>query len=343
MKKIIKIAFASLVIGAFSCVNQDWEFPDFDKQTVYFAHQYPVRTITLGEDIFDTSLDNERKFRIMATTGGVYTNRQDLRLEIEVDPSLSNNLLFSEGGDEVLTLPSEYYQLAASHIIIPKGEIIGGVEIQLTGAFFNDPNALKNTYVVPLRIKSVDNADSVLVGRSTLANPNPHVIGDWDVIPKDFVLYAIKYVNEWHGIYLRRGKDTMTGKPGFEGLSKEVVRRREFVEQDELKSLHTESLSTIQFPLTIQGSGGENIAADLFLTFDNQGNCTVTSATDGITASGSGSFVKKGEKKSWGNQDRDAIYLQYEINHPQFRLSAVDTLVMRNRGVGLETFNPVLK
>ncbi|MCH7404988.1 DUF5627 domain-containing protein [Belliella aquatica] len=343
MKKNLKIIIICLVLGVSSCVNQDWEFPDFDFQSVYFAHQYPVRTITLGEDIFDTTLDNERKFRIMATTGGVYNNRQQVRLGIEIDESLTENLLFSEGGDEILPLPSEYFQLLASEIIIPKGEVIGGVEIQLTGAFFNDPAAIKNTYVVPLRITSVENADSILVGRSTLANPNPHVIGDWDVIPKDFVLYAIKYINEYHGIYLRRGTDNITGKSGFEGLSKEVVRRMEFVEQDELKDLFTESLTTVKFPLTVVGSGGQNITTDLFLNFDSQGNCTVTSATEGVTASGSGSFVSKGEKKSWGNKDRDAIYLQYEIDHPQFRMSSTDTLVLRNRGVGIETFNPVLK
>lgn len=343
MKNSIKIIIVCLILGASSCVNQEWEFPDFDFQSVYFAHQYPVRTITLGEDIFDTTLDNERKFRVMATTGGVYNNQQEIRLGIEIDESLCDNLLFSEGGDEILPLPSEYFQMSASEIIIPKGDIIGGVEIQLTGAFFNDPAAIKNTYVVPLRITSVQNADTILVGSSTLPNPNPHVIGDWDVVPKDFVLYAIKYINEYHGIYLRRGEDDINGKPGFEGLSREVVRRSEYVEQDELNDLNTESLTTVRFPLSVEGANGENVTTDLYLNFDGQGNCTVTSATEGVTATGSGSFVSKGEKKSWGNKDRDAIYLQYEIDHPQFRMNSVDTLVLRNRGVGLETFSPVLR
>lgn len=342
MKKVL-FSMVIMIIGVSSCVNQDWEFPDFDYQTVYFAHQYPVRTITQGEDIFDTTLDNEGKFRIMATTGGVYTSRQQLRLGIEMDPTLAENLLFSEGGDEVRVLPTEYYQLAASEIIIPRGEIIGGVEVQLTGAFFDDPLAIKNTYVVPLRITSVDNADSILVGRSTLPNPNPHVIGDWDVTPKDFVLYAVKYINPWHGIYLRRGQDVILGKEGNEYLSGTVVRRARFVEEDELNDLHTASRTAVEFLITIETSDGSNEDINLMLNFDNDGNCTVSSLTDGVTASGSGKFSKRGEKNSWGNQDRDAIYLNYEINHPRMTVVSTDTLVMRNRGVRFETFNPVLK
>ncbi|UJP65082.1 DUF5627 domain-containing protein [Mongoliitalea daihaiensis] len=341
MKKIIIVLIA--VIGISSCVNQDWQFPDFDFQSVYFAHQYPVRTITLGEDIFDTTLDNERKFRVMATTGGVYENRNDIRLEIAYDPSLVENLLFSQGGREVKVLPTEYFQMTESEIVIPRGSIIGGVEVQLTGAFFNDPEAIRNTYVFPLRIVSAANVDTVLRGSSPLPNPNRHVAGDWEALPKDFVLYAVKYVNEWHGIYLRRGLDVITGKPGHESLTEQVIRRERFVEQDELKDLHTQSLTTIDFPLTLQGNDGVSQVINLRLEFNNQGNCTISSATEGVTASGTGSFVKRGEKQSWGNQDRDALYLQYELDLPTMRVVTTDTLVMRNRGVGLEFFNPVVQ
>ena len=56
-----KIPYIVLIVALMfsSCVNDEWEFPNFDYQTVYFAYQFPVRTITFGEDIFDTSLDNE--------------------------------------------------------------------------------------------------------------------------------------------------------------------------------------------------------------------------------------------------------------------------------------------
>ena len=341
MKKIPYILIAIVLIFS-SCENEDWEFPDFDYQTVYFAYQFPVRTITLGEDIFDTSLDNEGKFKLMVTTGGVYSSPNDVSVQIEVDESLAEGLLFEEGGDEIEVLSSEYYQLSTETVTIPRGEIAGGVEVQLTGAFFNDPRAIKKTFVLPVKITNVTNADSVLSGVPVVENPNRAIADDWFPAPKDFTLYALKYVNEWHGNYLRRGKDVITGKEA--GVSDEtIIRHEENVEDDEINELLTQSLSEVVLPLTFAGEGGENIHADLLLTFDDQGNCTVSAANDGYTASGSGKFVKDGEKSSWGNQDRDAVYLEYEIDLPQMHVATLDTLVLRDRGVGMEVFSPVLK
>src|SRR6187431_3292811 len=81
-----------LFVLTMSCENQEIEFPDYDKSTVYFAYQYPVRTIVLGEDIYDTSLDNEHKCEIYATMGGVYDNNKKIDVEIAVDNTLCNNL-----------------------------------------------------------------------------------------------------------------------------------------------------------------------------------------------------------------------------------------------------------
>ncbi len=341
MKKIPYILIAVVLMFS-SCENQDWEFPNFDYQTVYFAYQFPVRTITMGEDIFDTSLDNEGKFKLMVTTGGVYSSPNDVSVQIEVDESLAEGLLFEEGGDEIEVLTSEYYQLNSETVTIPRGEIAGGVEVQLTGAFFNDPRAIKKTFVLPVKITEVMNADSVLSGMPVVENPRRAVSEDWFPAPKDFTLYAVKYVNEWHGNYLRRGRDVITGKSA--DISDETItRHEENVVDDEINELLTQGLKEVLFPLTFVGQEGENLTADLLLTFDDEGNCTVSAAHDGYTASGSGKFVKDGEKSSWGNQDRDAIYLDYEIDLPQMHIATVDTLVMRDRGVGMETFSPVLK
>ncbi|MDN3670388.1 DUF5627 domain-containing protein [Echinicola jeungdonensis] len=341
MKKIPYIIIA-LVLVFSSCENQDWEFPNFDYQTVYFAYQFPVRTLTMGEDIFDTSLDNEGKFKLMVTTGGVYSSPNDVSVQIEVDESLAEGLLFEEGGDEVEVLSSEYYQLSSETVTIPRGEIAGGVEVQLTGAFFNDPRAIKKTFVLPVKITEVMNADSVLSGIPVVDNPRRAIAEDWFPTPKDFTLYAVKYVNEWHGNYLRRGRDIISGKnPDI--IDDTVVRHEENVVDDEINELLTQSLSEVLFPLSFPGEGGENITADLLLSFDDEGNCTVSAAHEGYTASGNGKFVKDGEKSSWGNQDRDAVYLEYEIDLPQMHVATVDTLVIRDRGVGMETFSPVLK
>jgi hypothetical protein len=53
--------------------------------------------------------------------------------------------------------------------------------------------------------------------------------------------------------------------------------------------------------------------ATLLLTFNDNNQCTITSLTDGITATGSGTWTDDGAKKSWNNKDRDLMELNYSI------------------------------
>lgn len=334
MKNYIYI-FLGLAAVSISCENADWEFDDYEYQTVYFASQYPVRTITLGDDIYDTSLDNEWKCSIMATTGGVYEVEENVTIDIEVDNSMCEGFEF-ENGDDVVAMPDNYYTLSSNQIVIPKGELTGGVEVQLTEAFFADPLALRNTYVIPVRMTNVQNADSILSGKAASDAPRRGVAGDWTTEPKDYVFYAIKYINTWHGYYLRRGVDDITGE-----VDTMIVRHKEYVEYDEVMMLSTRSLNVLEFPLVFKDAGGNNINCTLLLSFNEGGNCTISS--EDFTATGSGKFVSKGEKKSWGDQDRDALYLSYQINLGTMEVNTTDTLVMRNRGVATEFFEPVVE
>jgi hypothetical protein len=321
MKKILSISAVILTILT-SCQNDEWDFPDYELKSVYFAYQSPIRTLTFGEDIFDTTLDNQGKCQIMATTAGVYSNKEDVTIGIAVDNSLTQGLSFSSPySGNILPMPSNYYTLASNQIVIPKGKLIGGVEVQLTDAFFADPLAIKTTYVIPLTMTSVQKADSIL---ST----------------KDYTLYAIKYVNAWTGNYLRRGKDIVVGKNGNTSLNQTIVRHQQYVEKDEVNKLNTRTLKQTEFPVVFKGSGNTNINCTLLLTFDDAGNCTISSGTTGYTATGSGKFVKKGEKQSWGNKDRDALYLNYNVELTDMQVTSTDTLVLRDRGVAIETFTP---
>lgn len=338
-----------VILALYSCKNQDWEFPDYEYQTVYFPYQFPIRTITFGNDIFDTSLDNQGKFKIMATLGGAYTSPADVSISIQVDNNLCTDLVYesTRGGHNVVPMPSNYYTLASEKIIIPKGQIQGGVEVQLTEAYFSDPNTKNVNYVIPIRMTNVINADSILSGvpLAGLANPNPAIVEHWEsnMSPKNFTLYAVNYINEWHGHYLRRGSDNIIGKNGHTELTEAVIRRNADVEKDEVVSLSTETRKKVIFPLVYQGVGGLNVDADLTLTFDDDNNCSISASGGGYTASGSGKFVSKGEKNSFGNQDRDVLYLEYEIELSDMKVTAKDTLVMRNRGTALNVFVPELK
>ncbi len=330
--------FLSLVTVFTACTNGDWEFPDFDYQSVYFSHQYPVRTITLGEDIYDNSLDKEWKFRIMATTAGVYENEKDITLDVTVQNELVNGLTYSGNGNQVLAMPANYYSLASNQIKIAKGNLTGGVEVQLTQDFFDDPLAIGNNYVIPMIIENVSNADSILSGEPIVQGANRVAADQWVVRPKDYVLYAVKFINQWHGFYLRRGRDVITGE-----VDSTVVRHAEFVERDEVNMLTTRSLNEMAFPVVYADAGGVDVNCTLILTFDDSGNCSISSGTDGYTATGTGSFVNKGEKNSWGGKDRDVLYLNYQLDLQTLQVSATDTLVMRNRGVAFEEFLPILQ
>jgi hypothetical protein len=230
-------------------------------------------------------------------------------------------------------LPSTHYQIATNQITIPKGSFLGGVEVQLTDAFFQDPLALSNNYALPVIINDGKGADSVLRGNPSVANPNRAIDANWVVKPRDFVIYALKYVNPWNGNYLRRGTDVITGS-----VNQTLVRHKQYVEGDEVNKLNTASLSKLNFPVVFKNATNTNVNCTLQLTFDAPANCTIASITNGVTASGAGKFVSKGEKNSWGNKDRDALYLEYTVNltSQNMRVSTKDTLVMRDRAVTME-------
>ena len=82
---IYGVALGALSLTLASCYNTEQEFPDYEGgTTAYFAYQFPVRTLVLGNDIYDNTLDNQHKCQIWATMGGAYGGR-NAYVEIAVD------------------------------------------------------------------------------------------------------------------------------------------------------------------------------------------------------------------------------------------------------------------
>lgn len=343
MKKLIFISL--IVLSLFTaCHNQPWEFPDYDYTTVYFPYQAPVRTLVLGEDIYDNTLDNAHKCKIMATMGGVYENKSDRILGVAVDNSLCDGLKFdSDSGNIVLAMPTSYYSLDQSmQIVIPSGSISGGIEVQLTDAFFNDPLAVTNNYVIPLRITSVTNADSILSGSSNIPNPDPRVAEDWATAPKDYVLFCVKYVNPWHGAYLRRGVDEGKGNGGNTSLDTTAVYHNQYVERDQVVKMYTVSMNEVSLALTTRDKGDDtDIPFEIRIKIDEAGKCVISKPGDAsYTVSGNGEFVNDGDM--WGGEKQDVMHLKYEVDFGTSKHNFTDTLVMRDRQVKFETFSPVV-
>lgn len=342
-KKLAYIGLASLLFSFASCDSGNNEFPDFDYQTVYFANQYALRTVELGEEEYvDTSLDNEHKINIKAAWGGGYVAHQNVFIDVKVDESLCQGLYFQGTDVPVTPMPSSYYTLASNQISIPKGEIGGGVIVQLNDAFFADAKSIGEYYVIPLRMTDVQGADSILQGKAAVDNPSLTNSGDWSVQPKNFVLYGVKYVNPWHGQYLRRGVDQIVRN----GVTTQQVRHETYVEKDEEVDITTQSLKDNILSLSSRDEEGQLFYYDLSLTFADDGSCTVGSTTDDLAVAGTGRFVKKGEKNSLGGKDRDALYLDYTVDfkNRNMQYATKDTLVLRTRNVyGSSTFGIEIK
>ncbi len=331
-----------LALSAMSCKNGDAEFPDYEGGvTAYFANQYPARCVVLGEyPDGDNTLDNQHKIQIMATQSGAYKSR-DLRIDVMVDPSLVANLKFPDGSP-VKVMPENYYSLESTTFTKVEDYLFGST-VTLSDAFFADPDAIKNTYVIPVRMLNAIGADRILSGTplDPESNPDRCNASAWSVLPKDYVLYCVKYINPWHASYLRRGVDEITDAANG---SYKNVRHEKYVTKDEVVMLSTKSMDEVIFPLATVVPDGESVKTlkcDMVLKF-NGDDCTISTTTEGMTASGTGKFVKLGDKKSWDNTDHDVIYLDYKVDFGPRQFTTKDTLVVRSREVASEfNFNPV--
>lgn len=365
-KYIYGVALGAFSLSFASCYNADKDFPDYEGgTTAYFAYQYPVRTVILGNDIYDNALDNEHKIQIWSTMGGAYGGR-DAYVDIVVDETLCDNLFFTDDGGNadapVLPMPKEYYKLMDSKIPY-NGDSRGYVEVQLTDAFFNDPKAVENTYVIPLLMTGQSGFDHILTGTpregldpSQTSRTNTE---DWDVLAKDYVLYCVKYMNPWQAKYIRRGVDNVTEK----GVTTQVVRKdfslvnsdlehykeNPVNQNDEVCAIHTKNMTQAIFPVSFKTSGA-SISCNLILTFSGN-QCTISTDDENVTATGSGEFIEKGTEKAeykdyqWGSNNgqpvqRDILRLAYDVkfDNKDIQVSTTDTLVVQTRESNKKVF-----
>jgi len=293
------------------CKNGSADFPDFEGgTTAYFAYQYPVRTIVLGDDDYDTTLDKAHQCQIKATFGGSYSGSNGT-VQVAVDPTLVDGLTF-EDGTPVKAMPESYYSLSTTNLAF-NGTFNGTTTVQLTDAFFADPDAVKNTYVIPLVMTGQTGFGKILAGElNEGASPVRQDASQWAVQPKDFVLYCVKFQNKYSGFWLTNGN-----------TSTENIEKAGNVE------IRTKSLNTCTYTVSYQrkyqartyDENGNEVpkwedrifSTTLLLTFNDNNQCTITSLTDGITATGNGSWTDDGAKKSWNNKDRDLMELNYSI------------------------------
>ncbi|MFA9388854.1 MAG: DUF5627 domain-containing protein [Prolixibacteraceae bacterium] len=340
----IKYIF-SLLIGvvAVACSNSDWDFPDYEVQGCYFPYQTPARTLILGK--YDQGInenDNKHCFDITALLTGIYENTEERSVYFAVDKSLLDNV------ENVKALPEEYYTIETSNpAIISVGDTKARIRVQLNDKFFEDElsfGAVNTTnYVIPMVITQVENIDSLFTGISYSDYAKPDRLNPlhWDVRAKDYTLFGIKYMNRFHGNYLRRGKDMITGNTPM--LAREY--NAEYTEYDEVVFVETTGFNTVKLQNIIgRGDNSSPGNVTMELVFNNDNTCSVRSFEgDVYDIKGTGKFTEDGD--AWGGKSKDVIYLDYiYTDAANSETHAVkDTLVIRDRMAVFEEFTVVLK
>ncbi|PHN02127.1 DUF5627 domain-containing protein [Flavilitoribacter nigricans] len=334
LKPIYPYLLGILIISG--CKNQEVTFDDYDYTAVYFPLQAPLRTLVLGEDRLDNSLDNELKFNVGVSIGGLYENTRSWSVSLDYAYDLAGGLK-NANGDTILALPREYLTQSDPSLpgttVIPAGEFNGLVEFQLTDAFLEDTLAYTGQYVLPLRITESD-ADSILSGMPLISDADKRITSEWDVEapPKDFTLFGIKYINPFHGSYLHRGTSVEQDADG--NTVNTVVYRQNFIVQDEIWKLSTRGRNQVVTNGIAQNNGG-----DFAMQLDFDGNNIQVNTAPGspVEVSGNGQFIPSAESREiWGDESRAAIYLNYSYSEAGNTFQVNDTLVLRDRGVVFE-------
>lgn len=357
--KVTVLNLTILFFGLFlltSCDNDPVTFDDFDFSGTYFAWQYPVRTLVLGESLYyDNTNDINHQFVIKASMGGVYENQKDINVGFEIDPGLADSLAAKIGNDTVRLkiLPSNYYEpITANYMVIPKGSFNGGITIKLTDAFFADSLSATTKYVLPVRIKSSE-TDSILEGivnPTALISPissvatnwgiDPRISSNWVKVPKNYTIYGIKYVNKYHGNYLRHGnqqeiRNGIAGSVMSYGLEKQYIEYTTYIPKLTTLSLNKIlyadklALKTVYFKAVLEVLSDNSVV----IKKDPKSESEI---------SGTGKYVTGVEE--WGGKKRNAFYLNYTVINPANNRSYIvnDTLLIRDNAVAVETFSPII-
>jgi len=336
MKKIF--FFISILILAAGCENRDIEFDDFEFQAVYFPYQTPLRTIMLGDEVVgDNSIDRDHAFSIGVSIGGMYSNEMDREVAIEYAPELAQNIMDENSGKLLEIMPTDYYTATFDRITIPKGSFFGKMRIELKDAFFEDPDAIGLKYVIPLIITDAF-GDSILsgLGSTAVVSHDRRIASDWVVVPKDYTLFAVKYINPFHGVYLLRGRSINTTVVPNDT----VVYSRRFLDDNDMVKLTTRSLDKCMMPVV--GGVNKNGKYSMLLTFDEDAQTMIVSQFDpaSVVVAGSGKFYTKNdsEAESYTNYKHRTIYLNYTFEDGGNTYQVNDSLVFVDTDMKFEEY-----
>ena len=261
----------------------------------------------------------------MATWGGGYSNNKDCKIRYEIDPTLL------EAGSGMEVLPSTHYTLVDPNVLtIPAGSIMGGTTVKLTDAFFNDPKAATNHYVLPVSLKESLTGDSILEDKS-------------------YQLLCVKYINQYAGLYCKTGTSVV-----------QDLRTITFKNEDALDNITSVDIKTCQatftFPVKEWALNDKSVwvqveatkSLTFTLAFNGESTSPVQVLQDGVVK-GTGSFEARGiQDFSDYNRMADCLKIQFtttivtnpgDADHEKtWTVKGEYVMSMMSRGVKLESW-----
>lgn len=274
---------AMALLMATSCESGDKDFGYDGETAVYFSNSGSDRILELGEDQeADLTDDNNHIVNIKAVAAGGYGNSNDVKVDYVIDPALCEG--YNINGAAIDVMPSNYYEVQnPNQFTIASGQLLGGVKVKLTDAFFEDAKSWESGYVIPVKLTKAEGVSKILSG-------------------KDMTFYRVKFVNPWTATYLRKGKDVSNGN--------ESHRAYPYFEKAEVIKVVTKGLNKAQMTVDVKDASGKDHQVNVLMTF-NGDDCTISSGSEGVQVSGSGKFVKKDQLL--GEFKRNTLYLNYNI------------------------------
>lgn len=314
IKQIIKgIMPVFIMVGVISCEVLEMEPPQFAKSVAYFGNQSPLRTLILGNtNDFDNTNDNNLELTVDIWLGGVTDNNKDVKVNYIIDESLVQNLSNSNG-DAMEVLPESYYSIDnLGSVTIPAGSMHSKIAISISESFFNDTDAFKDKYVIPFRITNAE-TDSILMGEAKVDNPDIRVEDDWNTMPQNYALYAIKYINEYHGNYYYSGNASIVDADGNETMV--VDYGNADVTSNTEMAVDMISRNAVSFTTPIQIINASPDTLHLDLAIDTDGSVTLQKSEGAeIEITGTGKYIEGGNEREGKQYDMITLDYNYEYD-----------------------------
>lgn len=277
-----------LFLGVLLCSSCYDDFvDDFDYSIVGFAINSPLRTVIADRDM---------EIQIGVSIGGKRRVDMDDWAKFEIDPSLLE-------GTGLELLPAAYYKLSDQDMFrVRKANLpVADVGVTFTPAFYDDPEALRINYALPIRIVA-SSLDSISSDREA-------------------TIVAIKYISNYHGTYYVKGSL-------FELQDGQVVNTTTYNDKDLVKNmtrdLATRSTNTLERPglANFVVTGNQKVELTVQPSNSDTHNVLVETADGGVP-------ITDGEGVYHAGKAQPEFVIKYSFARGGTNYRAEETLVLR--------------